>query len=167
MLQLWRDGTTAVLFEPLELIEKLVAIVPVPRGHMVRYHGVLAPHARWRAEVVRDRGEEDVPAAKTPRAPGEVAGDGGGYIPRVELEELRERRLSWAELMRRVWVVDVLECPRCRGRRKLIAVITNSAVIVAFLSSLGLPTRAPPRGPVRELDPGEADPGEAYPLLRS
>ena len=51
-----------------------------------------------------------------------------------------------------------------RAAVKLIAVITNPAVIVAFLASLGLPTRAPPLGPVRELDPGEANPGEADPL---
>ena len=43
--------------------------------------------------------------------------------------------------------------------------ITEPTVIVGFLASLGLPTRGPPRGPVREEDPGEAQPGEAD-LLR-
>jgi hypothetical protein len=51
----WRDGTTHVIFEPLELLEKLVAIVPPPRFHVVRYHGVLAPRAGSRREIVRDR----------------------------------------------------------------------------------------------------------------
>ena len=60
----WRDGTTGMLFEPGELIEKLVALVPAPRGHLVRYHGVLAPHARWRAQVVGDRREEQGPEAE-------------------------------------------------------------------------------------------------------
>ena len=71
----WRDGTTAVLFEPLELIEKLVAIVPAPRGHMVRYHGVLAARSRWRAEVVRDRGEGQVPEAQPGPGPAALPSD--------------------------------------------------------------------------------------------
>ena len=79
-----------------------------------------------------------------------------GPSPAVETVELRERRLSWADLMRRVWEVDVLQCPGCGGRRELIAVITQPDVIVRFLESLGLPTRAPPLAPARELDPGEA-----------
>jgi hypothetical protein len=41
----WLDGTTHVVFERLELVEKLAAIVPPPRIHVVRYHGVLAPPA--------------------------------------------------------------------------------------------------------------------------
>ena len=150
-----------MLFDPGELIEKLVALVPAPRGHLVRYHGVLAPNARWREEVVRDRREEEAPTEEMPREPAGVEGVAAGGEPARGSGELRERRLSWAQLMLRVFAQDVLECPRCGGRRKLIAVITDPAVIVRFLASLGLPTRAPPRGPVRAECPGEADPGEA------
>jgi hypothetical protein len=39
----WRDGTTHVLFTPSELVEKLAALIPPPRFHLVRYHGVLGP----------------------------------------------------------------------------------------------------------------------------
>jgi hypothetical protein len=39
----WRDGTTHVVFEPLELCERIVALIPPPRAHLVRYHGVLRP----------------------------------------------------------------------------------------------------------------------------
>ena len=48
----WRDGTRAVLFEPLELIERLVALIPVPRRNLVRYHGTLAPGSKLRARIV-------------------------------------------------------------------------------------------------------------------
>lgn len=48
----WRDGTTHVLFEPRELVEKLAALVPPPRFNLVRYHGVLAPAAARRAEIL-------------------------------------------------------------------------------------------------------------------
>ena len=46
----WSDGTTHLLLSPLELIEKLAALVPPPRLNLIRYHGVLAPNAsaRWR-----------------------------------------------------------------------------------------------------------------------
>jgi hypothetical protein len=38
----WRDGTTHVLFEPVDFLGRLAALVPPPRAHLVRYHGVLA-----------------------------------------------------------------------------------------------------------------------------
>lgn len=46
-----RDGSTHLLLDPLELIEKLVVLIPAPRFHLLRFHGVLAPHAAWRSEV--------------------------------------------------------------------------------------------------------------------
>src|SRR6266404_4818759 len=48
----WRDGTTHVVFEPLELLEKFVAIIPAPKAHLVRYSGILGPAAKWRALIV-------------------------------------------------------------------------------------------------------------------
>jgi len=62
---------------------------------------------------------------------------------------LRERRLSWAELMKRVFAQDVLECPRCQGRMKLTATITDPIVIVAILGCVGLEARPPPLTPAR------------------
>jgi hypothetical protein len=47
----WADGTRHLLFEPLTLLEKLAALTPRPRINLVVYHGVLAPHAGWRARV--------------------------------------------------------------------------------------------------------------------
>ncbi|MBK9665563.1 MAG: transposase [Gammaproteobacteria bacterium] len=47
----YRDGTTHVVFEPLDFIARLAALVPRPRVNLTRYHGVLAPNHRWRAEV--------------------------------------------------------------------------------------------------------------------
>jgi hypothetical protein len=35
----WSDGTTGIKLSPLELLEKLAAIVPLPRVHLVRYGG--------------------------------------------------------------------------------------------------------------------------------
>ena len=49
----WRDGTSPLRFEPIEFLEKLAAIIPRPAVNLVVDHGILAPHARWRAHVVR------------------------------------------------------------------------------------------------------------------
>jgi hypothetical protein len=48
----WRDGTTHLVFEPLEFLGKLAALTPRPEINLRLYHGVLAPHARWRGQVV-------------------------------------------------------------------------------------------------------------------
>ena len=48
----WQDGTHGVLFDPLDFIARLVALIPPSRFHMTRYHGVLAVHAKARVEVV-------------------------------------------------------------------------------------------------------------------
>ena len=42
----YRDGTTHVVFEPLDFIARLAALVPRPRVNLTRYHGVLAPNPK-------------------------------------------------------------------------------------------------------------------------
>ena len=48
----WRDGTTHIVMERSELVERLVPLIPPPRAHQVRYHGVLAPNASMRDRIV-------------------------------------------------------------------------------------------------------------------
>ena len=48
----WRVGTSRIALQPLELLEKLVALIPRPYVNLIVYHGVLAPKADWRPEVV-------------------------------------------------------------------------------------------------------------------
>jgi hypothetical protein len=48
----YRDGTTHIVMSPLELMQRLAALVPPPRLHLIRFHGVLAPHAKLRAAIV-------------------------------------------------------------------------------------------------------------------
>jgi len=141
--QRWRDGTTHVGFEPLELLEKLTALIPPPRVNLVRYHGILAPASRHRARVV--------PAGKAVDLPTHEPGISASTGDRCEREEppvaTRPRNYSWAELMRRVFEIDVLECPCCRGRMRVIAAIVTPEAIRAILDCLDLPSRAPPVAP--------------------
>ena len=48
----WRDGTTHLVMSPLEFMQRLAALVPRPRLHVIRFHGVLAPNAKMRASIV-------------------------------------------------------------------------------------------------------------------
>ncbi|MBI5624182.1 MAG: transposase [Elusimicrobia bacterium] len=148
----WADGTGHLLFEPLELLEKLAALTPRPRVNLVLYHGVLAPHACWRHRAVayEDSGSlRETPAAESEaRGVSEVQnGDSG-----------KPRYWAWADLMRRAFDLDVLACPRCGGRMRLIATIEDPAVIRRLLDHLGLPTgpsdpcpSRPPPGRVADL----------------
>ena len=65
-------------------------------------------------------------------------------------------RIDRARLLRRTFDLDVLQCPRCRGRLRVLAVITEREPVVRILSHLGLPTEASPlaraRDPSDELD---------------
>ena len=65
----WRDGTTHVVFDPLDLVARLAALVPPPRANLVRYFGILAPCASWRDVVVRDRDELSSLAPPAPSCP--------------------------------------------------------------------------------------------------
>jgi hypothetical protein len=76
----WRDATAPLLFEPIEFMEKLAAIIPRPAVNLLIYHGVLAPHARTRSPVVRygrpaaDPHAPEVDASPRPRPPGRGPG---------------------------------------------------------------------------------------------
>lgn len=48
----FRDGTTHILYSPLDFLSKLAALVPRPRHHLVRYHGIFAPNAKMRKLIV-------------------------------------------------------------------------------------------------------------------
>ena len=59
----WRDGTTHIVLDPVDLLERLATFVPSPRSHGVRYHGILAPSAGWRDHVVPQSAEPAMPLA--------------------------------------------------------------------------------------------------------
>ena len=48
----WRDGTSRRVMTPMEFMQRLAALVPRPRLHLIRFHGVLAPNATLRKAVV-------------------------------------------------------------------------------------------------------------------
>jgi hypothetical protein len=154
----YRDGTTHVVMSPLEWM----AVSPrsarasppsAPATAMdggsaenagavfrIRYHGILAPNAKWRAQVV-------------PKVTGRIPTDP------IEDESPKRNYIPWARLLRRVFALDLDHCPTCNGPLKLIAVIEQAAVIEKILAHLNLNTHPPPRTPAR-YDP--IDEAELY-----
>jgi hypothetical protein len=137
-----------VIFEPEDFIARLAALVPKPRAHLTRYHGVFAPASPDRARVVP---KTQVAAAANHKECGEAAaGD-------------RHRRLTWAQRLKRVFAcfgvaslawIDIEVCRRCGGKLRVIASIEEPAVIARILDHLGRdgespnpanPSRAPPQ----------------------
>ena len=59
------------------------------------------------------------------------------------------QRATWAQLLQRVFAIDVLRCPDCGGRRELIALLTQQAVVRKILVHLGLATQPPALAPAR------------------
>jgi hypothetical protein len=150
----WRDGTTHAVFTPLEFIEKLSALVPTPRAHLVRFSGVLAPAAKWRPQIVP---AEDMPGPLIPTEPVPVPeitlpeSDTAGPSDGSGVEEPKKRRgrknYSWAQLIQRVFAADATICGKCGGRLRLISPIPPPVATRKILHHLGLPSRPPPLAP--------------------
>ena len=56
-------------------------------------------------------------------------------------------RLEWASLIKRIFAADVLECGRCHGRMRVLAVIEEPAIVEKILGHLGLPAVPLPVAP--------------------
>ncbi len=128
----WPDGRTELVLAPVAFLRRLCGIIPPPRRHLVRYAGVFGPASAQRRKL-----RALVPAVDAATA-------------HCESRAPRASRLPWAELLRRVFADDVLQCP-CGGRRSVIAVVANPAIARVLLGVLGIPTApatfAPARAP--------------------
>ena len=138
----YRDGTTHIIFEPLDFISKLAALVPKPRVNLTRFHGVFAPNSKHRALVT--------PAK---RGKGKKVNTTDDSQDRTAAET--RASMTWAQRLKRVFDIDVATCDLCGGAVKVIACIEDSVVIKKILDHLDskaaeqelLPeSRAPPRG---------------------
>jgi hypothetical protein len=139
----YRDGTTHIVLEPLDLMARRAALVPKPRMHLTRYHGMFAPHSQYRAAVTpaqRGRAAATPPVSGAdptkPSPPGHVA-------------------MSWARRLKRVFGVEIERCTRCGGQLTIIASIEEPQLIAKILSHL---ERAAPEQSQSELPLGARGP---------
>ena len=119
----YRDGTTHVLFEPLDFISKLAALVPKPRVNLTRFHGVFAPNSKHRALVTpgkRGKGRKISPYDET----------------EAKSPAVRRASMNWAQRLKRVFNIDVETCDQCGGTIKVVACIEDLAVIKKILDHL-------------------------------
>jgi len=118
----WRNGTTHVIFEPLDFISRLVALVPRPRVNLTRFHGVFAPNSKYRSRVT--------PARRGKRKKRYQAND----IDQTHAE--KRASMTWAKRLKRVFNLDVETCDKCGGDVRIIASIEDPVVIQKILAHL-------------------------------
>lgn len=171
-------GQTQLRLDGLQLLRRLVRLIPRPWFNLVRYHGAFAAAAKLRPYLPVPRppaaqaccgGRSVAPAPHLTRtsAGDRPADDALSAVPgtsaaapawptahlratpplsddaATNATPARSRRVPWAELLRRVHEVDVLCCPSCHGRLRLIAAISDPSVVRQILAHLGLPTDRP------------------------
>jgi len=115
----YRDGTTYVILEPLDFLARLAALVPPPRMHLTRYHGVFAPHHALRAAI-------------TPAGRGRSA----RCIDAEERPVPKHVSMTWAQRLKRVFAIEIETCRRCGGKLTVIASIEEPALIERILAHL-------------------------------
>ncbi len=163
------DGRTALYLTPLELLDRLAALIPPPRIHRHRYHGVLAPNAPGRKQVTARACEEPAHQAPSTKAsPGEngsqpvqARSSGQANPSRAARPRSAFAGYLWAMLLARIYAVSPL-CPYCGQEIQLIAFVTDSHSIRRILEHLGEPTSPPPlsqpRGPPAWAQPIDQTP---------
>jgi hypothetical protein len=147
-----RPGANGVVERsPFEFLDRLADLVPPPRKHRHRYHGVFAPNHKLRRAVTalaignigkrRDAG---------------ASGHGGGGHATDGCCDANQKprshdtsRIAWAKLMARVGEEFSLECPNCGGDIRLIAFITEPGPIRKILAHLSEPLEPPRVSPAR------------------
>ena len=113
----------------MELLEKLSALVSLPRAHLVRYSGCLAPHSKLRAQVISTSCQQGVDSDNT---------------------KMATPYWNWTRLLGRVFDLDMETCPFCRrGSLRIIAAMTQEEVITRILRHLKLASVPPPIAPAR------------------
>ena len=123
------DGTTHVVLDPVDFIARLAALVPRPRAHLTRYHGVFAPNCKHRHRIIPN------PAHQSAREP----------------HPSRPAPMRWMQRLERVFRIDIEHCGVCGGTLRVIACIETPELIEKILTHLAAretggvnPPRAPP-----------------------
>jgi hypothetical protein len=147
-----RPGANGLVeLSPFEFLDRLTDLVPPPRKHRHRYHGVFAPNHKLRRAVtalaignVGKRGEATASGH---------GNDGHGSTGCCDADQKPRShdtsRIAWAKLMARLGEEFPLECPACGGDIRLIAFITEPGPIRKILTHLAEPLEPPPLSPAR------------------
>ena len=149
------SGRTALRLSALELLDRLAKILPPPRIHRHRYHGVFAPNAPLRP-LVTARTREDNALAAQLSGPGLSLPETHSVPPpqpegaeRRTPDSAPARPSKWAALLARIYEVFPLICPTCQTPLTFIAFLTEPEPITQILAHIGGPTSPPLTHPAR------------------
>jgi hypothetical protein len=139
------DGQILLRLTPMEFLDRIALLIPPPRRHRHRYHGVLAPNAPLRGLVTARAG---LPVTGERAVSGEeraVTEEGS------EPEPVTGCVIAsvWAMLLARIYEINPLVCPRCGGEMRIIAFVTEQDPIRRILRHIGEPDSAPVITPAR------------------
>ena len=141
------EASGVVELSPFEFLDRLAALIPPPRKHRHRYHGVFAPNHPLRPAVtslaIGNVGTQREATGRT---------DSTAEQPRHH----DTSRIAWAQLLARVGEAFPLACPSCGGDIRLISFITQPETIRQILTHVGEalepPLVSPARGPPVDWD---------------
>ena len=139
------DGRSHLVCTPVQFLRRLASITPPPRVNLLRFHGVFGPNSRLRSRIAPQPKPPEV--AESPSKQGAFA-----FVAALVAAVAKvTSRFSWAQLLQRTFRTDILVCPRCEGRMRVIAFVTDTDVAEQVLTCLGLarsrPLRATATGP--------------------
>ena len=133
----YRNGTTHIVLSPLDLLSRLTSLIPRPRIHLIRFHGVFAPHCKYRSLVTPEHSDKTNKTSRT-----------------EQKKAKKSYSMGWAKMLKRVFDIDIQTCLKCGGQIKIISAIHSQQVIKRILAHLGenptvlklAPSRGPPEG---------------------
>ena len=134
-------GDAAEAFDPAEFLARVIMHIPEPRRHLVRYYGAYSNVARGKRLRQTEAAIDAMPRDGEP-APSVRTGENRDHSP-----DARAYRRSWAQLVRRIYEVDPLVCPKCGGEMRIIAFIIDHDVVDKILLHLAKAEARSPRGP--------------------
>ncbi len=124
----YQNGTTHILFEPLDFLSRLSSLIPKPKINLIRFFGVFAPHSKHRNLVTKQKKTSQEKISSSSRS-----------------------RMTWAQRLKRVFKMDISSCSKCQGKVRIIASVEESSAIEKILSHLGFDPIPPqpwaPRAP--------------------
>lgn len=127
----YSDGTSHLLFTFGEFIEKLVALIPPPRSHLVRWAGVLAPNSPYRQDITLK------PQIKK-----------GFQFQEGNDNNEKPKNYSWSKMLAKVFKIDVTTCEDCGGKMRAVCSVFDPDGIRRYLTHINVdyepPARAPP-----------------------
>jgi hypothetical protein len=127
------DGTSHLLLTFGEFIEKLVALIPRPKIHLVRWSGVFAPNSPFRRAII----------LKPEIRKGFQFHEDSEYLP----VEVPTKDSSWAKLLKRTFKFDMTKCGTCGGEVRFVGGVRDPGSIVRYLRHVGIDHEAPSQAP--------------------